>query len=149
MKRLFGTTNQSAATDIALLLMRIVCGYALIRYGWLKMHDPFHWMGRDSTTPHVFQFLAAISEFGGGIAFVLGFLTRLGALGIACTMIVAVAMQRFEYGVPFIDLNGGSSYVLAATFLAIALLLLSNGSGRYSVDRAIFGVQSDLNAGLN
>jgi putative oxidoreductase len=83
-----------------------------------------------------------MSEFGGGIVFVLGLLTRLGALGIACTMIVAVAMQRFEYGAPFIDLSGGNSYVLAATFLTIALLLLSNGPGRYSVDRALFGVKS-------
>jgi putative oxidoreductase len=35
-------------------------------------------MGKESSIPGIFQALAAISEFGGGIALISGFLTRLG-----------------------------------------------------------------------
>ncbi|HZS48983.1 MAG TPA: DoxX family protein [Blastocatellia bacterium] len=141
MKKLFGVKNQTVGIDLALFVMRLVCGYAFIRYGWFKMQDPMHWMG-PSSVPGIFQASAAVSEFGGGIALVAGFLTRLGAIGLACVMIVAIYMQKFTYNAPFVDLQGGNSYVLAASFLAIALLMLANGPGRFSLDRAVFGVRS-------
>ena len=48
-----------------------------------------------------------------------GFLTRLGAFGIGCTMAVAVYMHSFVRGDPFVNLSGGSSYEPASVFLVI------------------------------
>jgi putative oxidoreductase len=42
-------------------------------------------------------------------------------------------------GDPFVAVGGGGSYELAALYLCIALLLLTIGPGRLSLDRALFG----------
>jgi putative oxidoreductase len=76
MKRFFATYNLPVGLDLALLLIRLVVGYAFILHGYGKIQHPMNWMGPQSTTPGLLQFLAAFSEFGGGIALVLGLLTR-------------------------------------------------------------------------
>ena len=51
--------------------------------------------------------LAALSEFGGGLAYILGLLTPLAALGILSTMTVAFTKHAFERGDPFVAMTGG------------------------------------------
>jgi putative oxidoreductase len=96
-------------------------------------------MGPESSIPGFFQVLAAISEFGGGIGWVLGILTPLASLGIASTMTVAVSMHLMVLKDPFVNLTGGSSYELALVYLGIALLILVLGPGKFSFDKKIFG----------
>jgi putative oxidoreductase len=139
MRRFFSIRNLPVEMDLVLLLIRLVCGYAFILHGWGKIQNPLHWMGDDSSVPAIFQALAAVSEFGGGFSLIAGFLTRLGAFGIGCTMAVAVYMHSFVRGDPFVNLSGGSSYEPASVFLTIALLLVIAGPGQFSVDRGIFG----------
>ena len=141
MRKFFSIRNLPVEVDLALLLIRLVCGYAFVLHGSGKIYNPFHWMGNDSSVPAIFQALAAVSEFGGGIALISGFLTRLGAFGIGCTMAVAVYMHRFVFGDPFVNLSGGSSYEPASVFLSIALLLVISGPGQFSLDRIIFGTK--------
>ncbi|HZX60925.1 MAG TPA: DoxX family protein [Candidatus Methylomirabilis sp.] len=133
--------NQPVDVDLILLLIRIICGYAFVLIGWGKIQHPRNWMGDESSVPGILQALAAISEFGGGIALIIGLLTRLGAFGIGCTMVGAIIMHRFVMGDPFVNLTGGSSYQLAVVYLLIALLLVILGPGRFSLDRRIFGVK--------
>ncbi len=96
-------------------------------------------MGPQSPVPGFFQLLAAISEFGGGIAWILGLLTPLAALGIGCTMTVAVSMHSMVLKDPFVNLAGGPSFELASAYLCIAILLLVMGPGRFSLDSKLFG----------
>jgi putative oxidoreductase len=96
-------------------------------------------MGPQAPVPGLFQFLAAISEFGGGIAWILGLLTPLAALGIGCTMTVAVSMHSMMLHDPFVSLTGGRSYELASAYLCIAVLLLVLGPGKFSLDAKLFG----------
>jgi putative oxidoreductase len=96
-------------------------------------------MGPDSAIPGFFQFLAAISEFGGGIAWILGLLTPLAALGIGSTMSVAVYMHSMVMKDPFVNLSGGSSYEPALVYLGVAVVLLVLGPGSLSLDKKIFG----------
>ena len=140
--KLFAIRNQTIDVDLAILLIRIVCGLAFIQHGFGKIQHPLTWMGPEATIPAIFQALAAISEFGGGIALVLGFLTRLGALGIGCTMTVAVIMHGFIFGDPFVNLTGGHSFEPAIVYLVIAILLMIIGPGRFSLDRIIFGLNN-------
>lgn len=53
-----------------------------------------NWMGPDATMPGWLLALAAISEFGGGIALVLGLFTRLFSFGLVCTMGVAAFARQ-------------------------------------------------------
>jgi len=139
LKRAVQPVLQPASASIALLVLRLVVGTAFTIHGWQKIQDPFGWMGQQSPVPGLFQFLAAISEFGGGIAWIIGLLTPLAALGIGCTMTVAVFMHSMVLHDPFVSLTGGRSYELASAYLCIALLLLALGPGRFSLDAKVFG----------
>jgi putative oxidoreductase len=139
MTKTFAVTRQPISFDIVLLVLRVVMGIAFMMHGTFKIQNPLHWMGSQASTPAVFQLLAAVSEFGGGFALIIGLVTRLSALGIFCTMAVAVYFQRFLYGQPFISNSGGMSYELASVFLCTSLLFVINGPGRFSLDRALFG----------
>jgi len=139
IKRLFSVPEQSTLADLALLLIRVVAGFAFMLHGWGKIQNPFGWMGPDGFAPGIFQALAALSEFGGGLAWILGLLTPLASLGIACTMAVAFSFHAIVRGDPFVSMTGGPNFELAAVYFCIALLLIAMGPGRLSVDRKLFG----------
>ena len=140
IKKLLATRISATPTDAALLLLRIVVGSALMIHGWGKIQAPFNWMGPDSPVPGVVQFLGAFSEVGGGLALIIGLLCRLGSLGIAFTMLGAVATHMFMLHDPFVNTTGkGGSYELASVYLVTALLFIVNGPGKFSLDAKIFG----------
>lgn len=136
-RKLFSTPEYSTPSDAALLLIRAVAGLAFMFHGWQKIQDPFGWMGPDAFAPGIFQALAALAEFGGGLAWIVGLLTPLASLGIAATMAVAVFLHAFVRGDPFV--GQGASYEPAALFFCLAVLLLAMGPGRFSLDRKLFG----------
>ena len=74
----------------------------------------------------------ALLEFFGGIALVLGLLTRVTALGLASTMIGAMALVHLPNG--FFAPNG-IEFTLALFGAATALALI--GAGRFSVDHLL------------
>lgn len=123
--------------SVSMFLLRLVVGIAFMTHGYSKIQNPFAWMGPDAVTPGVFQALAAFSEFGGGLAWIIGLLTPLAALGIASTMTVAVFTHAILKGDPFV--GKGGSYELALTYLCIAILLICAGPGKISLDRKFFG----------
>ena len=137
IKKRFAVPDQSSFADVALLLMRFVAGLAFMFHGWGKIQNPFGWMGPDAFAPGIFQALAAVSEFGGGLALILGLLTPLAALGIGSTMAVALYTHAIMKGDPFV--GRGSSYELPAVYLALSILLIATGPGRLSLDRVLFG----------
>lgn len=75
---------------------------------------------------------AAFSEFIGGILIGIGFLTRVGAFFIACTMLTAIFGVHWP---SFFAGNRGYEYPLA--LLAMALSLLIAGAGVVSIDQAL------------
>jgi putative oxidoreductase len=129
----------NAQTSAGLFLLRVVVGAAFILHGWPKIQSPFGWMPADAPIPGFLQFLAALSEFGGGIALILGLLTRIAALGLAATMAVAAGMVHIPSGHPFVAWKPGSpSWELAAVYFACAVLFLLAGPGRISADAQLF-----------
>ena len=141
IKRFFQTNHQSKADSTALLILRLIVGAAFILHGSGKMANPFGWMPASAPVPGILQFLAAFSEFGGGIALILGLLTRLGSLGLFFTMLVATSMHAFVMHDPFVNTSGapGGSFEPALSYLGIALLFLILGPGKFSLDHKIFG----------
>ena len=121
---------------VGLLAVRLAGGTAFVLHGWPKIQNPFGWMGADSAMPGFLQALAALSEFGGGFAWMLGLLTPVASLGLLCTMTVATWTHLMR-GDPFVG-RGGPSYELALVYLTIAGLLLLAGPGRFSLDATLF-----------
>ena len=140
MKKFFAPAHYGVTVDTVLLIVRVVTGIAFILHGWGKIQTPFSWMPGGSV-PGVFQALAAVAEFGGGIALILGLVTRLASLGLFITMIVAALFHAVVRGDPFVS-KGGPSYEPATVYILISLILLVMGPGRFSLDRLIFGSKS-------
>jgi putative oxidoreductase len=86
------------------------------------MKPPWLWLGA-----------AALSELVGGVLVGLGFLTRVGAFFIGCTMLTAIVGVHWPNGL--FGANRGYEYPM--TLLAIALALLISGGGQASVDKAL------------
>jgi len=141
--RVLAPLHLPASASFGLLDLRLVVGLAFVFHGYGKIQAPMHWMGPDATMPGFLQALAALSEFGGGIAWMLGFLTPLASFGLLCTMAVATWTQASVLGNPFVASGpGGGSFEPPLVYLCVALLLLFAGPGRFSVDRALFGERS-------
>ena len=139
MRKLFYCDAVGPIGSTGLLLLRLVMGAAFILHGWPKIQNPMGWMPPEMSVPGIWQALAALSEFGGGIALILGLLTRLASLGIGSVMVVAIGMVHIHLGHPFVNQTGGPSWELAAVYLACAVLFFLQGPGRFSLDGLLFG----------
>src|SRR5262245_46559334 len=91
----------TGAGAVGLLVIRLVAGAAFATHGWGKIQSPFGWMPPEAPVPGILQGLAALSEFGGGLAWIVGLLTPLASFGILCTMSVA-ALFHISRGDPFV-----------------------------------------------
>jgi putative oxidoreductase len=124
--------------DAALAVLRIVLGVTFILHGGQKLFvygfdgvaGAFGQMGVPAAG--FFGPFVALVEFFGGIAITLGLLTRLAALGIGSTMVVAILTVHLKQG--FFN-PGGVEFPLSLLGSAIALLIA--GAGAYSVDAVI------------
>ena len=137
VNKIFGNIIGGRAA-LGLLLARLVFGVGIAFHGWSKIQNPFGWMGPDAPVPGALQALAALSEFGGGVALILGLLTPLAMFGLACTMLTAITTVHLAQGHPFVA-RGGPSYELATLYLGFAVLMIIAGPGKYSVDAILFG----------
>lgn len=121
----------STKVSIGLLFLRLVFGVSMMMHGWGKIQAPFGWMGPEAPVPGILQALAALAEFGGGLALVIGLLVPLAMLGMTITMIVA-AMVHIQKGDAYV---GG--WEMATVYGAISLMFLLVGPGKFSLDAMI------------
>lgn len=141
-KQMLNTLLKSDA-GLAALALRVPVGIILAAHGAQKLFGWFggyglegtgQWMASIGLEPGYLMALAAGSaEFFGGLALVLGLLTRPAAALSAITMLVAIFSVHFEHG--FFLTNNGYEYALALFAATVALIL--QGAGRFSLDNAI------------
>lgn len=139
--RLFETPN-----DISLALLRIVLGVIFFAHGAQKLLGWFGGNGFSGTmgfftqmmgVPAPFAFLAIAAEFFGGLGLIVGLLGRVAAFGVACVMVVAIAMVHSQVGF-FMNWSGtqkGEGYEYHLLALVIAIAIMIRGSGAWSLDR--------------
>ena len=142
---LFRTQSSLAPT-----LLRLPLGIVFFAHGCQKTFGLFGGAGLHATlnmfekgmhVPPVFAYLAVAAEFLGGLGLILGFLTRIAALGICANMCVAIYKVHWPNGL-FMNWGGnqkgeGIEYHLLAIGMCLALMIL--GAGLFSVDHALSG----------
>ncbi|BCW50401.1 oxidoreductase (plasmid) [Arthrobacter sp. StoSoilB13] len=133
--------NKSTLSTTALTVLRVIAGFLFAAHGWQKFNEftiagtqaSFAQMGvpgASAVAPVV-----ATLELVGGIALILGLLTRVFAALLAIDMLGALFLVHAPAGV-FVA-NGG--YELVLLFAGAALALALAGAGKISADNALFG----------
>ena len=132
----------------AVLVLRLMLGIVFFPHGMQKL---FGWFGGPGFSgmmgmftdkmgiPAVFAFLAIMAEGLGALGLISGLLTRVAAFGIAVNMAVAVYLLHFQNGF-FMNWFGnqkGEGYEYHLLVIAITIVLMIKGGGKWSVDKAI------------
>jgi putative oxidoreductase len=128
---LCGVDESHKKLDIALLIFRLVLGCAFIYHGWGKVSDMsgtivmFSSMGVGTFMTYV----AAYTEFLGGLAIFTGVVTRLAGIFLSIFMLTAIYLVHLDKG--YSMMSGGYEYQLL--LLAGVVLVWLVGPGKYSV----------------
>lgn len=119
---------------LGLALVRLAAGLVFVMHGWRKVQagpaavaESFAGLGLP--LPMVSSLLATAAEFGGGLLLIAGLWTRLAAIPLAFTMLVAMVTVHLAQG---FFLPQGYEYTL--TLLAVCVGLALAGGGAPSVD---------------
>jgi putative oxidoreductase len=141
-KKLIATSN-----DVTLTILRLVLGVVFFAHGAQKLLGWFGGFGFSGTVgffthmgmPAPVAVLVILTEFFGGLGLILGFLTRIPALGIAVEMVGAIFMVHLPNGffMNWANNQKGEGFEYHLLAIAIAATLLLRGAGAFSVDRAL------------
>ena len=136
------------------LLTRLLMGEAFFLTGRGKLADFDHtvqfFTSLGIPMPELNAAFISRLEYYGGIALVLGLLTRLTAAGLASTMVVALATAEKESFLDALRLSGeqGPTDVVPLVYLIFLVWLVINGPGAFSLDSSIARwLQRTLSAG--
>jgi len=141
MKKLF-SIQPFVCLSITTLLPRVILFLVFFIHGGQKMFGWFGGPGLENTAafmndqlgiPVFLGYLAAFAEFFGAVFILLGFLTRLSALAIGTTMLVAIVTVHPD---TFLLANGGMEYTLTLLFMSVVAFIL--GPGKISLDAVLF-----------
>ena len=143
MNRSLLNTLFKSNAGLAGLILRAPIGLILTAHGAQKLFAWFggyglegtgQWMASIGMTPgYLMALLAGSAEFFGGLALVLGLVTRPAAAVAAFTMLVAIFTVHISNGL-FMSNNG---YEYALTLLVALLAIVVQGAGSLSLDKLI------------
>lgn len=143
MKKIFQTNENTTAT-----IIRVVLGAILFPHGAQKLLGWFGGYGFSGTMgfltgtaglPWLIAFLVIAIEFFGALALLFGFGTRIVALGIIVLFSGIIFTSHLSNGF-FMNWSGqlqGEGYEYHLLVIGMAIALLVNGAGKWSVDHAL------------
>lgn len=129
-------TSLSRYRDIGVLLIRLAFGFQLVKVSYLNALYPSDYLPQfiafqqalGLPFPTVGSYLAAYTEFLGGLLLILGLWTRWAALLLIINFSVAVSMAHLAISDDY------HNTFPAVNLLAVSVFLLLNGPGRYAID---------------
>jgi putative oxidoreductase len=137
--------NWGFANSLGLLMLRLVLGWIFFYHGSQKVFGAFGGMGMGGehgfvaiiTGLHLpvlsavaWAWMAACGEFFGGVFVFLGLLTRLAAVPIIVTMLVAIGSVTGS--------KGFAGYEFNLALIAMSVTLILTGGGLVSLDALLF-----------
>jgi putative oxidoreductase len=135
-----GVRNYSAI-DVALLIARVIVGVVFMAHGAQKLFGAFGGPGLSAVVGMMgpLGYLVSIGEFFGGLGLVVGFLSRFSAASIIVIMLGAIAMVHLKVGffMNWMGNQGGEGFEYHLLAIAILLLIVIAGPGRYAIGRSL------------
>ncbi len=142
MNALFRTPDSAS-----LMIVRLALGIVMLPHGLQKTVGLFGGGGFSGTMgfftsqgmPAALAFLVILAESAGSLGLIVGFLTRIAALGIGCVMVGAIFMVHLPNGffMNWFGKQAGEGFEYHLLAIGMALAVLVGGGGRASIDGAI------------
>jgi putative oxidoreductase len=132
--------NREQVIQVSVFLLRVVAGIMFMQVGGKKL---FGWFGEPGSEPVKLMSqmgIGGILEFFGGIAILLGFVTRPVAFILCGEMAVAYFQFHAPHGIWPIQ-NHGEPAVL---FCFIYLFFAAYGAGLWSLDMMLFNKKDPI-----
>ena len=134
--------------SVGLFPVRVALGIVMFPHGaqkllgWFGGHGPawtmdFFTQRLGIAAPLVV--LVIIAESFGALGLIVGFLGRIGAFGILCVMLGAIYTIHLKNGffMDWYNTGQGEGFEYHLLAIGMALAVMVQGSGRWSVDRAL------------
>ena len=137
--------------DFGLLILRVGLGAMFITHGWPKIcGGPALWTQLGGAVgnfgihfaPAFWGFMAALSEFGGGLLLIPGLLTRPLCALLTVTMAVAAGFHLMPPDPIPAGMEGMFGFSMASHAIELGVVFMSLvliGPGRYSLDEKLCG----------
>lgn len=147
--KIFHTNN-----DWTGLILRITLGLVLFPHGAQKLLGSFggpgfagtiHFFTETLALPWVIAFLVIVIEFFGSLCLILGLASRLWSIAILIEFLVIIFMIHLPNGF-FMNWQGdkqGEGFEFHILILGISLATIINGSGKFSIDKALYKKATD------
>jgi len=141
-----GAPPSPLARDVALVVVRVVVAWIFIYYGAGKLFGAFDGPGLHRTalyfsqTAHLrpgglFAVVGGVIEFGGALAIALGLVSRVAALVLLGDQVMAMITVTWRNGINSLSATPGYEFNL--TLCALAVVVITFGAGRLSVDAVL------------
>ena len=153
MKTLLHYLTRTSGQTVPLIL-RLTLALVFFPHGAQKVLGWFGGYGFEGTMgfftgtmglPYVIALLPILTEFLAPFALVAGFFTRIAALATGVNMLVAIAMVHHVNGfiMNWSGKQAGEGFEYHLLVIGIAIALVVQGAGRWSVDQAIANQTGD------
>ncbi|MBC8236869.1 MAG: DoxX family protein [Helicobacteraceae bacterium] len=128
--------------SLSLLLARLAVAYGFYEPAMMK------WNGMENVSswfetmgipfPTLSAYMAASVEAAGVVLLILGLFTRFISLPLIFVMIVAIVTVHLPHGFS----AGDNGFEIPLYYMLFLLIFISNGAGKFSLDRLIFGEEN-------
>jgi putative oxidoreductase len=133
--------------DASALIARLALGIVILPHGLQKLLGMFGGAGFTATVdyfvssglPAFLAVLIIIGEALGSLGLILGFLSRVAALGITIIMLGAILTVHIKFGffMNWAGTQAGEGFEFHILAIGLALVVLIKGGGLWSVDATI------------
>ena len=138
------TTNPKIGFSIA----RLTLGLVIFPHGAQKLLGLFGGYGYSATIdffttqmglPAIIAFSIIMIEFFGSISLILGFVSRFWALSLAGMFLGIIYSTQLEHGffMNWFGNQAGEGFEYSLLIIGLALSIVINGSGKWSIDKLI------------
>ena len=134
--------------NIGFSIARLTLGFVILPHGAQKLLGLFGGNGYSATIdffttqmglPGIIAFSIIMIEFFGAISLILGFISRFWALSLAGMFLGIIYTTQLEHGffMNWFGNQAGEGFEYSLLIIGLALSIVINGSGKWSIDKLI------------